>query len=608
MSNVNDLLSLTTLTETATINGNLYKSVFDKASLTYTDTSAAGRITTTQVNSKNSPLQTAVLGLHPVAYGYDARGRLNRIEQGPTDALRATLISYNAQGSIDTLTDALNRTVSFDYDLAGRVTRKTLPDGRALAYSYDANGNLTSITPPGRPPHQFAYTPVDLAEDYTPPAAGLGNTRTLYQYNRDKQLTRITRPDGQVLDLGYQAASGQLISLALPNGVYNYSYSPGSGQLTGLTAPDGGQLSYSYDGFLLKDTYIYSANGELQSKTSGSSTTRYDYDGLGNLRKVTFTDGSAIDYVIDGQNRRIGKKVNNVLTQGWLYQDSLRPIAELNGNNQVVSRFVYGQHGNVPAYLIKGGIAYRIVTDHLGSPRFVINTQDGSVVQELAYDVWGKVTVDTNPGFQPFGFAGGLYDRDTGLVRFGARDYDAETGRWTVKDPIGFDGGGTNLYGYVVSDPLNRIDPFGLAGMAVYFSGYQVDTGMGFSLPLGHAGVVAIDDNTGATQYFDFGRYGGQYGDVRGPYDVGTVKFDNNGFPNQNSLAAIKETMSQQFGKGNFANTLYNSAANSTKIKNFALDRQKNVSKYPYTLNPFSKNKLNFCDTFAADALKAGTQ
>ena len=41
---------------------------------------------------------------------------------------------------------------------------------------------------------------------------------------------------------------------------------------------------------------------------------------------------------------------------------------------------------------------------------------------------------DTNPGFQPFGFAGGLYDPDTGLVRFGARDYDAETGRWTSKE------------------------------------------------------------------------------------------------------------------------------------------------------------------------------
>jgi len=76
--------------------------------------------------------------------------------------------------------------------------------------------------------------------------------------------------------------------------------------------------------------------------------------------------------------------------------------------------------------------------------------------------VWGKVINDTNPGFQPFGFAGGLYDQDTGLTRFGFRDYDAETGRWTAKDPILFGGGDSNLWGYNANDPVNWIDPTGL--------------------------------------------------------------------------------------------------------------------------------------------------
>ena len=63
----------------------------------------------------------------------------------------------------------------------------------------------------------------------------------------------------------------------------------------------------------------------------------------------------------------------------------------------------------------------------------------------------------------PFGFAGGLYDSDTGLIRFGARDYDPDIGRWTAKDPIFFDGGDVDLYGYVFNDPVNNIDPSGLA-------------------------------------------------------------------------------------------------------------------------------------------------
>lgn len=61
----------------------------------------------------------------------------------------------------------------------------------------------------------------------------------------------------------------------------------------------------------------------------------------------------------------------------------------------------------------------------------------------------------------PFGFAGGLYDGDTKLVRFGARDYNPETGRWLNKDPIGFGGGQSNLYSYP-TDPINIIDPSGL--------------------------------------------------------------------------------------------------------------------------------------------------
>jgi RHS repeat-associated protein len=88
----------------------------------------------------------------------------------------------------------------------------------------------------------------------------------------------------------------------------------------------------------------------------------------------------------------------------------------------------------------------------------------GPAGQRLDYDPFGIVTTDTAPGFQPFGFAGGLYDRDTGLVRFGARDYDPETARWTTRDPILFAGGDTNLYAYASNDPVNRHDSNGLDG------------------------------------------------------------------------------------------------------------------------------------------------
>lgn len=74
----------------------------------------------------------------------------------------------------------------------------------------------------------------------------------------------------------------------------------------------------------------------------------------------------------------------------------------------------------------------------------------------------GSVTLNSSPGFQPFGYGGGLYDDDTNLLRFGIRDYAADLGRWTSRDPASFVGASANLYEYAESDPINKYDPTGL--------------------------------------------------------------------------------------------------------------------------------------------------
>lgn len=154
--------------------------------------------------------------------------------------------------------------------------------------------------------------------------------------------------------------------------------------------------------------------------TTPAGTTTYEYDVFGKLRGVVLPDGTEIEYVIDGQNRRVGKRVNGTLVQGFLHQDQLNPVAELDGSGQVLGRFVYGTRPHVPDYMINGGVTYRIVTDHLGSVRLVVNTSTGAIAQRIDYDAFGRVTQDSDPGFQPFGFAGGIHDGHTGLVRFGA--------------------------------------------------------------------------------------------------------------------------------------------------------------------------------------------
>jgi RHS repeat-associated protein len=106
---------------------------------------------------------------------------------------------------------------------------------------------------------------------------------------------------------------------------------------------------------------------------------------------------------------------------------------------------------------------YRLIVDHVGSVRLVVDASSGAVVERIDYDEFGNVLNDTAPGTIPFGLAGGLRDLDTGLTRFGARDYDPITGRWTAKDPLTFDGGLSNLYSYVGENPVNWFDPTGLA-------------------------------------------------------------------------------------------------------------------------------------------------
>ncbi len=162
---------------------------------------------------------------------------------------------------------------------------------------------------------------------------------------------------------------------------------------------------------------------------------------------------------------RIGKKVDGALTKGWLYDDELRIVGELDGAGQLVSRFVYGTHVNVPDYMIKGGVLYELITDEQGSVRLVVNATSGDVAQRLDYDPFGRVTFDNNPGFQPFGYGGGQYDPDTKLVRFGHREYDSETDRWMSRDPITFRSGESNLYEYAGGDPINLSDPTGLTSL-----------------------------------------------------------------------------------------------------------------------------------------------
>jgi len=227
--------------------------------------------------------------------------------------------------------------------------------------------------------------------------------------------------------------------------------------------------------------YLYTDRGSLFQRDDGSALETFTYDALGNLTRFERDGGPTIDYVIDAQGWRAGKLVNGSLQKQYVWADGLRIVAELDPSGAIASRFIYGGRANVPDLIAKldGSTIrlYRVITDQLGSPVYVVNIANANdVMLDASYDEWGNVTTYTSSTGTwpiPFGFAGGLYDEDTGFVRFGARDYDPRIGRWTSKDPIGFGGGQANLYVYVANDPLSATDPEGkfifLAVPAVYW-------------------------------------------------------------------------------------------------------------------------------------------
>jgi RHS repeat-associated protein len=130
------------------------------------------------------------------------------------------------------------------------------------------------------------------------------------------------------------------------------------------------------------------------------------------------------------------------------------------------------------------------------------------VAQRLDYDAWGGITSDSAPGFQPFGFAGGLFDRDTGLTHFGARDYDSASGRWLSKDPARAFHEQTSLFAAMGNSPTVTIDPSGLdayilwdpkqAGQPIQHISVAVDaTYHAPDVPLENRVVVQLDYSCG---------------------------------------------------------------------------------------------------------------
>lgn len=373
----------------------------------------------------------------------------------------------------------------YQYDINGRLLNQINVGGSIVGVSHNSDRELQSV---GN---------LQLARDQQ---TGLIVGKSLDSINESASYNSFGEVTGRSISGGIGSETyvrddlGRIVERSTSIGgiaeTSNYIYDP-AGQLVRVirNGPFGSDVRYSYDargnrlsvnrdGVVTTSTYdnadrlltsgdlrfSYTAHGDLLEKeniVTGEKLT-LTYDERGQLTRATLPNGTIVQYAIDGEGKRLAKAVNGAMVVGYMHDLDGRLVAEVNPNGSLRSHFLYASQAHSPDYMIRGGTRYFFAKDHLGSIKAVVNTNTGVTEQVVHYDEFGRVLSDSNPGFQPFGFAGGHYDHQTGLVRFGARDYDAEAGRWTAKDPILFDGGDPNLYRYSRSDAVNFHDPTGL--------------------------------------------------------------------------------------------------------------------------------------------------
>ncbi len=411
-----------------------------------------------------------------VAFGYDDLWDLSTITAGSL----ATSYHHDEDGALDCVAPGgtADSTCASGLLIAPNLPAGTLVMSMAGAASVMSSYEWSDLGEATQTVHQWSTTG-ELSFTYD-------------ERDGEGRLTRVIEDDGAgdlVLEYSYDV-EGRLIEVKRDGVVSeSYEYDPNS-QRSGATrdgvavAPiawDARDRLTQYGGV----AYDYDPAGRRTTRTEGGRTTTYTYDLLGALRAVDLPDTTNdIEYLIDAAGRRVGRKVGPIgsgtLERAWIYLDGLRPIVEMDGSGTVTRIFVYGA-GRAPDLIVvpagqPDAGTYRVLTDHLDSVRRVVDVASGAVIQQLDYDAFGNVLVDTNPGWQPLGFAAGLYDpgaRDPAcvlaggrycgaLIRFGARDYDPEVGQWSARDPVLFGGGDANLYAYTGNDPVQRTDPSGL--------------------------------------------------------------------------------------------------------------------------------------------------
>ena len=484
---------------------------YDRSDRLLSRTDPMGRVSYYKYNSVGNMIQFQKADGKLVLYIYDATNRLINIKYYKDSGVQleksvefsydkiGNLISYNdgivsASYGYDNRQRKLIEIVDYgefvkfyknEYSYNGFKKSFSTSDGGLYEYNYDVNGLLISISSSDMGVIAIEPGVDDLNASRITFPNGVSIVKKYDNYNRVNSIVSMIDSDKKIIDHVYEYdVMGRIVKKKTEHGEYLYSYDK-VGNLVYATNPVFDDEAYTYDqnknmitSSKVEGVIGYNANDQLTKFASN----KFDYDLNGNLIKEYSDLGNGVSYIWASDNflkevivgdsftkyyydpfgRRLWKDTDGEKTYYFYNDDGLISVIDSKGMLEVNYGYVpYIKYTGSPLFYTINNDYFFNINDYLGVTQKSINMA-GDVVWDPRYSSFGELLSSKHPFGSLHRFPGQVFDEETGLHYNIHRYYSPRYGRYISEDPIGLNSG-FNLYSYSDNDPINSIDPFGLA-------------------------------------------------------------------------------------------------------------------------------------------------